>query len=74
MNTQQAYNTARRATIQLSRSGPSAIRGAPSHTSSLPLHRYASQGLRQLARERAEARAPADWMGLLRKAGRGLPM
>lgn len=70
----QVWQPTRRVVVQTARSAPSISRGASSATSSQPFYQYASQGLRKLARQRQEVRAPADWMGLLRKAGKGLPM
>ncbi|ROW06741.1 hypothetical protein VMCG_04168 [Cytospora schulzeri] len=70
----QVWQPTRRIVVKAAQSAPSAIRGASSSTSNLPFHRYASQGLRQLARQHKELKAPADWMSLIRKASWGLPI
>lgn len=67
------WNPTRRVVVKAAQSA-SATRGASSATSSLPLYSYASQGLRRLARQHQEVKAPADWISLIRKAGWGLPM
>lgn len=70
----QVWQPTRRVVVQTARSAPSISRGASSATSTQPFYQYASQGLRKLVIQRQEVRAPADWMGLLRKAGKGLPI
>lgn len=70
----QVWQPTRRVVVKAVRSAPSTTRGASSATSNLPFHRYASQGLRQLARQHRETKAPADWMGLIRNATWGLPV
>lgn len=70
----QVWQPTRRVVVQAARSSPSISRGASSATSNQSFYQYASHGLRKLARQRQEVRAPADWMSLIRNAGRGLPM
>ncbi|KAI7785275.1 hypothetical protein LA080_007559 [Diaporthe eres] len=70
----QVWQPTRRVVVQTARSAPSISRGASSATSNQSFYQYASHGLRKLARQRQEVRAPADWMSLIRNAGRGLPI
>ncbi|KUI73801.1 hypothetical protein VM1G_11918 [Cytospora mali] len=70
----QVWQPTRRIVAKAALSAPSATRGASSATSSLPLHRYASEGIRRLARQHKEAKAAADWVTLIRRASWGLPI
>ncbi|ROW08557.1 hypothetical protein VPNG_06217 [Cytospora leucostoma] len=64
----------RRVVVKAAQSAPSVGRGASSSTSSLSLYQYASEGLRQLARQHREPHAPADWKKLIKNAAWGLPI
>lgn len=68
------FKITQRAALQASRATPTTARGAASSTSSLPMHQYASQSLRKLARQQREAAAPADWVAPIQRAASGMPL